>query len=327
MTNATARGTQRGPLDGLRIPVIAAPMFINSSRDLIVACAKAGIIGAFPTLNPREPEILADWLDEIAARCSESPVSAGRYGVNLVVNKSNTMMESHLRVLADKKVPLVITSLGAANDVVDAVHSWGGIVLHDIISRRHGEKAIEAGVDGLILVSAGAGGHGGALNPFALLAEIREIFDGIIVLAGAMSNGRAVAAARAAGADFAYMGTRFIASTEVDADAAYQEMILRARAADVIHTNRVSGVYGNFLRESIEENGIDLAGEAPAYRPGALRDEEKKKQGAWKRIWSGGQGVGTIHAVAPVAQIVSRLEAEYRDGIAALVGEGAEAVV
>jgi nitronate monooxygenase len=323
MSTPANTGECSGPLEGLRLPVIAAPMFINSSRDLVVACAKAGIVGTFPSLNPREPEILADWLDEIEDRCADNPVSAGHYGVNLIVNKTNAQMGAHLKVLGDKKVPMVITSLGAVSEVVDEVHRWGGIVLHDIISRRHAEKAIEAGVDGLILVSAGAGGHGGTLNPFSFLAEIREIFDGTIVLAGGMSSGRAVAAALAAGADFAYLGTRFIASQEAEAEPEYQEMILRASAADIVYTNRVSGVHGNFLRESLDANGVDLTGEAPAYKPGAMRPEDKKK-GAWKRIWGGGHGVGTVHAVEPVARIVDQLEAEYREGIADLVAGNRE---
>lgn len=305
--------------DKLRLPVLAAPMFINSSIDLVVECAKAGIVAGFPSLNPREPEIFADWLDEIESRCAETPVSKGNYAVNLIVNKTNEMLESHRKIIVDKKVPLVFTSLGAVSDLVDDIHGYGGMVFHDVINRRHAEKAIEAGVDGLILVSAGAGGHGGTLNPLSFIAEIREMFDGIIALAGGISTGSGVAAARAAGADLAYLGTRFIATREASAEPEYQDMILRSHAKDVVYTNRVSGVHGNFLRESLEANKIDLDGEAPSFKPRALRDgdnaKDEKKKDAWVRIWSGGHGVGVIHEVTSVAEVVDELEREYHEAI------------
>ncbi len=303
------------PFDGMRLPAIAAPMFINSSRDLVVSCVNAGIAAAFPSLNPREAPVLADWIDEIGERTN----GIGRHGVNLIVHRTNAMLDSHLEVVCRKKVPFVVTSLGAAGDVVSEIHAYGGKVLHDVISRRHAEKAIEAGVDGLILVSAGAGGHGGTLNPLAFVSEIREIYDGLIILAGGISTGRGIAAARAAGADMAYLGTRFIATHEAEVDDAYVDMITRARAADVTYTNRVSGVHGNFLHESIVENGIDLEAPAKAYEPGALRKDDKKK-GAWKRIWSGGHGVGTIHEKVGVATLIDQLESEYEDAVRDLAG-------
>lgn len=305
------------PLKNLRLPVIVAPMFLNSSPDLVVSAAKAGILATFPSLNPRAPEELTDWLDEIESRCNEESQSRHRYGVNLIVHKTNEKLETHKKTVVDKRVPVVVTSLGAANDVISDIQSYGGIVLHDVINRRHAEKAIEAGVDGLVLVSAGAGGHGGTLNPLSFIAEIREIFDGIIVLAGGISCGRGVAAARAAGADFAYMGTRFIATNEATAEAEYKQMLIDSRAADVIYTNSVSGVNGNFLRQSIEANNIDLT-IAPDYKPGAMRQKDKKSA-AWKRVWSGGHGVGTIHNVVPVADLVDQLEHEFDEAIADLL--------
>lgn len=298
------------PFQDLRLPVIAAPMFINSSRDLVVSCVNSGIAAAFPSLNPREAPVLADWIDEIEERTN----GARRHGINLIVHRTNTELDAHLDVVCAKKVPFVVTSLGAAGDVVSAIQGYGGKVLHDVINRRHAEKAIEAGVDGLILVSAGAGGHGGTLNPLAFVAEIREIFDGLIILAGGISTGRGIAAARASGADMAYLGTRFIATHEAEVDDAYAEMLVRARAADVTYTNRVSGVYGNFLHESIVENGVDLGAPDVDYTPGALREADKKK-GAWKRIWSGGHGVGTIHERVRVSTLIDQLEVEYEEAV------------
>ena len=316
-------GTGVDPFHDMRLPVIGAPMRINSSCDLVVACAQAGIPSAFPSLNPRETEKLADWLDEIGERCAASPQSAGKYGVNLVVHQTNSWMEAHLGVVCDKKVPFVVTSLGAVGEVVDAVHAYGGKVLHDVISRRHAEKAIEAGVDGLVLVSAGAGGHGGTLNPFAFVAEIREMFDGFIALAGGIGTGAGIAAARAAGADVAYMGTRFSGTREAYVPQSYHDALIASRAGDVVYTDRVSGIHGNFIRQSLAENGVALDADVPNYRPSALRSEETKS--VWQRVWSAGHGVGSINETISVAALVDQLEDEYRHAIARVAGALREA--
>lgn len=260
------------PLDlfnTLKIPVIAAPMYQISSPDLVVSCARSGIIAAFPSLNPREPETLVDWLDEIESRCDAHDISRGKYGVNLVVHRTNSRLDAHKKIIVDKKVPFVVTSLGAADDVIKDIQSYGGVVLHDVISRRHAEKAIAAGVDGLVLVCAGAGGHGGTLNPFSFISEIREMFDGLIILAGGVSCGRGIAAACAAGADLVYMGTRFIPTLESKAEPEYRQMLIDSAASDIIYTKSVSGVNGNYLRQSIEDNNINLSA-VREYRPAAI---------------------------------------------------------
>jgi nitronate monooxygenase len=298
-------------LDHLRLPVIAAPMFLVSGPALVIAASRAGVLGTFPALNQRSTEGFGDWLDEIEAALGVG--SAGLpYGVNLIVHKTNPRVEADLRVCVEKKVPVIITSLGAVPDLVKAVHSYGGVVLHDVINMRHAAKAVEAGVDGLVLVSAGAGGHAGLNSPFAFVSEVRRMFDGMIALAGAITSGRHVAAAIAAGADVAYMGTRFIATSEGAAPEAYKEMILQSRISDIVYTPAVSGVHGNFMRQSLVRAGLDPEGPAPAM------NMDKKEAKAWRDIWSAGHGVGGIDAVVPVAELVAELAQDFEVATAQL---------
>ncbi len=287
----------------LSLPVVVSPMFIVSGPDLVVASCKAGLVGTFPALNQRSTEGYAAWLDEIAGRLAPEDAP---YGVNLIVHGSNKRLMADLQVTVAKKVPLVITSLGAVRDVVDAVHSYGGLVFHDVINRRHAEKAAEAGVDGIIAVSAGAGGHAGTMSPFALISEIRQVFSGTILAAGAISTGAQVLAARAMGADLAYMGTRFIATKESRASDGFKDMIVASRAGDVFYTSAISGVNANFLRPSIVAAGLDPEN-LPAHGKMDMEGEAK----AWKDIWSAGQGVGAITDVPSVAELAARLKAEY----------------
>lgn len=290
---------------GLRLPAIAAPMFLTSGPDLVVACCRAGVIGTFPSLNQRSTAGFGDWLDEIEGRLAGT--DAAPFGVNLIVHRSNPRLEADLAVTVAHRVPLVITSLGAVPDVVAAIHGHGGLVFHDVINLRHARKAAEAGVDGLIAVSAGAGGHAGTLNPFALVAEIRAFFDGAVVVAGAINTGAQIAAARAMGADLAYLGSRFIATREAMVPKAQKRMMLDCTAADVIHTAAISGVPANFLRPSIAAAGLDPDDLPP---PGKLDLGSEAK--VWKTIWSAGQGVGSIADVPAAADLCARLIAEYR---------------
>jgi nitronate monooxygenase len=298
-----------------RLPIIAAPMFLVSGPELVKACCKAGITGTFPALNQRTTEGFAEWLDEIAADIPQGIP----YGVNLIVHRSNPRVEADLKVCVEKKVPLVITSLGAVSEVVDAVHSYGGVVFHDVTNARHAQKAKEAGVDGLILVAGGAGGHAGTFNPFALLAEIRAFFEGTLVLAGALSTGRDAAAAIAMGADFAYMGTRFIATEESNAQPEYKKMLCDAHAKDIVYTPAVSGVPANFMAPSLKANGYDMERlHDPAHvnfgEKLTVSDEAK----AWKTVWSAGHGVSAIDDVPSVALLVGRLETEFKEASARL---------
>ena len=294
-------------LDALSLPVVAAPMFLVSGPALVIAASRSGVLGTFPALNQRSTEGFRDWLDEIEAALGALP-----YGVNLIVHKTNPRVEADLRVCVEKKVPVIITSLGAVPDLVKAVHAYGGVVLHDVINMRHAAKAIEAGVDGLVLVSAGAGGHAGLNSPFAFVSEVRRMFDGLIALAGAITSGRHVAAAIAAGADVAYMGTRFIATTEGAAPDAYKEMILASRISDIVYTPAVSGVHGNFMRQSLVRAGLDPEGPAPAM------NMDKKEAKAWRDIWSAGHGVGGIDAVVPVERLVAELVEDFAAATAQL---------
>jgi nitronate monooxygenase len=297
----------------LRLPVVAAPMFLVSGPALVVAASKAGVLGTFPALNQRSSEGFDDWLSEIEDGLAGDP-KAAPYGVNLIVHRSNPRVEADLALCVKHKVPVVITSLGAVADLVDTVHAYGGVVFHDVINRRHAEKAAEAGVDGLILVSAGAGGHAGTYNPFAFLPEIRRFFKKTILLAGSISDGRGVAAARMLGADLAYLGTRFIATRESLAADGFKEMILAGKAADIVYTPAISGIHGNFLKESIRAVGLDpdnLPANGAGYK--AKVNEEQK---AWKHVWSAGQGVGSIDDVPTAATLVDRLEREYREALA-----------
>ncbi|MFT4089517.1 MAG: nitronate monooxygenase [Asticcacaulis sp.] len=303
---------------GLNLPVIAAPMFLVSGPELVIAACKSGIIGTFPALNQRTSEGYAGWLEQINAALT--PEDA-RYGVNLIVHQTNTRLEADLKLTVAHKVPLVITSLGAVRDVVDSVHSYGGVVFHDVISVRHAEKAVEAGVDGLILVCAGAGGHAGTLSPFALLGEVRRFFNGTIILSGALSSGRDLAAARVMGADLGYMGTRFIATNEAMASEAYKAMLLSSQAKDIVYTPAVSGVAASFMAPSLEANGFTpevLAGEKPKMNMAHETHEEAK---AWKTVWSAGQGVGNIKDIVPVATLVDRLRQEYKTALTGLSPE------
>ena len=297
---------------GLKLPVIAAPMFLVSGPDLVVECCNAGVIGTFPSLNQRTTEGYRDWIHDIKARLTPD---AAAFGVNHIVHPTNPRLMADMMVSVEEKVPLIITSLGAVRDVVDAVHGYGGVVFHDIANVRHARKAAQAGVDGLILVANGAGGHAGVVNPFALVEEVRSFFDGTIILSGCLSTGRDVAAATMMGADFAYMGTRFISTTESQAQAEYKQMIVDAGASDITYTPAVSGIPANFLTPSLIANGID-----PKTLPEHKLDmgEEAK---AWKTVWSAGQGSGAVHDTPPVAELVTRLRAEFaeaRDGFANL---------
>ncbi len=297
----------------LAIPAIAAPMFLASGPDLVVEVCRSGLVGTFPALNPRSSDGYSAWLDEIAERLAGSSRSAP-FGVNLIVHRSNPRLAADLEVTVRHRVPLVITSLGAVRDVVDAVHGYGGLVFHDVIGLRHAEKAAAAGVDGIIAVCAGAGGHAGTLSPFALVPEIRAMFGGTIVLSGALSTGRHIAAARLLGADLAYLGTRFLATRESLASDGHKAMIVGGAAADIVYTPKISGVAANFLRASIQATGLDL--DALAHEGGL---DMKNEARAWKTVWSAGQGVGSIADCPPAAELCARLIAEYRQAWAATV--------
>ena len=295
----------------LRLPVVAAPMFLVSNPQLVLACCNSGIVGSFPALNQRDSSGFKDWLQEIEAGLDSA---AAPYAVNLIVHGSNPRLQADLAICVEQRVPIVITSLGAVKEVVDAVHSYGGLVFHDVTTRRHAEKAAEAGVDGLIAVAAGAGGHAGTWSPFALIAEIRQFFDKTLLLAGCLNQGHEVLAAQLLGADLAYLGTRLIATQENAASAAYKQMILDAKAADIIHTPAVSGVPASFMRQSLELAGYDLKqlqnkGEVNYGEKLKPMDEEAK---AWKTVWSAGQGVGNISDLPSVEQLIARLDSEYR---------------
>ena len=298
----------------LNLPVVAAPMFLISNPNMVIECCKKGIVGTFPALNQRTSEGFEAWLIEIkealAAFEKETGQKAAPFGVNLIVHPTNPRLEADVKLCMKHKVPLVITSLGAVSMVVDAIHSYGGLVFHDIIKKRHAEKAAEAGVDGLILVAAGAGGHGGSLNPMSLVAEVKSIFDKTILLSGCISTGKDVATALQMGADLAYMGTRFINTDESIAPEAYKKMIVDAGANDVVYTAAISGVHANFLAASLQAAGItaeDLKKDVKIDF-GKEMDTEAK---AWKTIWSAGQGVTTIKDSIPVKALVERLRSEF----------------
>jgi nitronate monooxygenase len=304
-------------LGTLRLPVVGAPMFIVSGPELVLAQCKAGLVGAFPALNARPQEELDRWLTRIegglAAHRAASPGAiVAPFAVNQIVHSSNSRLEADLEVCVRHEVPIIITSLRPPHPVVERVHAYGGIVLHDVINVRHAEKALEAGVDGLILVCAGAGGHAGTLSPFALVNEVRRFYDGTLILAGAITNGAGILAAQAMGCDLAYLGTRFIATQEANASDRYKQMILDARAADILYTPYFSGVHGNYLKPSIRAAGLDPENlpDAPAGQMNYDKRGERPK--AWKDIWSAGEGVGSIADAPPVAELVDRLEREYR---------------
>jgi nitronate monooxygenase len=293
--------------NGLKLPVIAAPMFLVSGPDLVVEACNAGVIGTFPSLNQRSTEGYREWLHDIKSRLNPD---AAAFGVNHIVHPTNPRLMADMMVTVEEKVPLIITSLGAVRDVVDAVHGYGGVVFHDIANVRHARKAAQAGVDGLILVANGAGGHAGVVNPFALVEEVRSFFDGTIILSGCLSTGRDVAAATMMGADFAYMGTRFISTTESMAQAEYKQMIVESGASDITYTPAVSGIPANFLTPSLVANGIDPKS-LPEHKLD-MADEAK----AWKTVWSAGQGSAGVRDVLPTAGLVQRLRDEYAQACA-----------
>jgi nitronate monooxygenase len=289
----------------LRLPAIAAPMFLTSGPDLVVEVCRSGLVGTFPALNQRTTSGFIDWLDEVGELLQPFP-NAAPFGVNLIVHRTNPRLEADLEQVVAHRVPLVITSLGAVPDVVKAVHSYGGLVFHDVINRRHAEKAAEAGVDGIIAVCAGAGGHAGTLSPFAFIQEIRSIFDGTILLAGAIGTGSQIAAARIMGADMAYLGTRFLATKEALVSQAQKEMTVAANSLDILYSPAISGVAANFLRGSIVAAGMD-PDNLTAHGGLDMQSEAK----VWKDVWSAGQGVAAICDIPGAADLCERLIAEY----------------
>ncbi|CAN0654181.1 nitronate monooxygenase [Nitratireductor aquimarinus] len=300
--------------DKLRLPVVGAPLFIISHPPLVVAQCKAGVVGSFPALNARPKEQLDEWLsqitEELAAHDAQNPDRpSAPFAVNQIVHRSNDRLEHDLRVCVDHKVPIVITSLGAVEEVNQAVHSYGGIVLHDIIHDRHARKAIEKGADGLIAVATGAGGHAGTLSPFALVQEIRQWFDGPLLLSGAIANGGAVLGAQAMGADLAYIGSPFIATHEARASDDYKEMIVSSRAADIVYSNLFTGVHGNYLKGSIVNAGMD-PDNLPEADPSKMNFASADAK-AWRDIWGSGQGVGAVSEITGAGALVDRLAAEY----------------
>ena len=311
--------------DRLRLPVVGAPLFIISHPPLVMAQCKAGIVGSFPALNARPESQLDEWLAEIteglAAHDSAHPDQpSAPFAVNQIVHRSNKRLEHDLMMCQKYKVPVVISSLGAVPEVNDAIHSYGGVVLHDIISVRHAHSAINKGADGLIAVAAGAGGHAGPLSPFALIQEIRAWFDGPLLLSGAIATGRAILAAQAMGADLAYIGSPFIATDEARAVADYKQMIVDSAAKDIVYSNYFTGIHGNYLKPSVERAGMD-PDHLPEADPSKM-DLNDAKDGAkaWRDIWGSGQGIGAVDAVVPVAERVARMAAEYQAARATLCG-------
>jgi nitronate monooxygenase len=312
--------------DQLRLPVIGSPLFIISGPELVIAQCKAGIVGSFPALNARPQTLLDEWLhritEELAAHNRDHPnAPAAPFAVNQIVHKSNDRLEADLETCAKWQVPIVITSLGAREDLNTAVHGWGGITLHDVIDDRFARKAIEKGADGLIAVAAGAGGHAGKLSPFAIVQEIRQWFDGPLALSGSIATGGAVLAAQAMGADFAYIGSPFIATTEANAASEYKDSIVASRAADIVYSNLFTGVHGNYLRSSIEASGLDPdnlpEGDLKTMNFGGGNGSKAK---AWRDIWGSGQGIGAVDRIESVADRVGRLAQEYAAARARMLG-------
>lgn len=306
-------------MDSLSLPLVAAPMFLISGPELALACCREGVVGSFPALNQRTSEGFEEWLVQMSEGLGklkeENPeASIAPYAVNLIVHRSNPRWQADLELCVKYQVPIVITSLGAASQVVETVHSYGGVVFHDVTNQKHARKAAEAGVDGVIAVAAGAGGHAGTINPIVLVHEIREVFDGTILLAGGLSHGEDILAAQALGADLAYMGTRFINTTESQAEDAYRTMIIESVSSDIIHTPAVSGIPASFMRQSLEAAGFQMdklnqSGEINYGEKLKPIDDEAK---AWKTVWSAGQGVSQITDVVSVEALVSRLKQEYQ---------------
>ena len=310
-----------GALQRVAFPVIASPMFIISTPKLVIAQCKAGVVGSMPALNARPAAQLEDWLAEItealAAHDKANPDNpAAPFAINQIVHKSNDRLEHDMQVCAKYKVPIIITSLGAREDVNQAVHAWGGIVLHDIINNKFAHKAVEKGADGLIAVAAGAGGHAGVKSPFALIQEVREWFDGPLALSGSIASGGAILAAQAMGADFAYIGSAFIATHEARAAEAYKQAIVEGSSDDIIYSNLFTGVHGNYLAPSIRAAGLDPEN-LPVSDPSKMNFGTDRK--AWKDIWGCGQGIGAIRAVTSTAELVARLRSEYEAARARLL--------
>lgn len=304
-------------LENLDFPVIAAPMFIVSGPELVIAQCKAGIVGSFPALNARPAEMLEKWIVQIKLELEkyqkDNPdKKVAPFAVNQICHKSNNRLEHDMEVCRKHEVPIIITSLQASKMVYDATHSYGGIILHDVVNIRHSKKALEMGADGLIAVCAGAGGHAGLLSPFALIPEIRQFHDGPLLLSGSIATGGSVAGAQAIGADFAYIGTRFIASEEANAEQAYKQEIIDSSGGDIVYSSLFTGVHGNYLKGSIEKAGLD-----PDNLPSADKKSMNFGSGgntdakAWKDIWGAGQGVGSVSSAPPVAEIVAQMKEEY----------------
>ncbi len=303
-------------LQNLNLPVIASPLFIASGPKLVTEQCKAGIVGSFPALNARPAEMLDQWLTEIqqalaAHRAAYPEAVIGPIAVNQIVHQSNDRLAHDVEVCVKHQIPIIISSLRAPpKEMLDAVHSYGGIVLHDVITIRHAQKALEAGVDGLILVAAGAGGHAGGLSPFALVGEVRKFFDGPIALSGSIASGDAVLAAQAMGADFAYIGSRWLATQEANTSEGYRQAIVESSAADIVYTNLFTGVHGNYLKKSIVNAGLD-PDNLPQADKSAMNFSTSSGAKAWRDIWGAGQGVGLMEDVPTVAEIVGRLKREY----------------
>ena len=308
----------------LSLPAIGAPLFIVSVPDLVIAQCKAGIVGAFPALNARPPELLDEWLTRIRAELAvydaahpERP--SAPFAVNQIVHRSNNRLEHDLALCEKHNVPIIITSLGAREEVNEAAHRWGGLVFHDVINQKFAHKAVEKGADGLILVAAGAGGHAGVISPFAFVAETRRWFDGPIALSGAIANGRAIRAARLLGADFAYVGSAFIATKEANAVERYKEMITTSGAEDIVYSNLFTGVHGNYLKPSIAASGMDPdnlpQSDASKMSFGTDDSGERVRPKAWKEIWGSGQGIGSLDAVVPAAELIARFKKEYDEAV------------
>ncbi|HWU14860.1 MAG TPA: nitronate monooxygenase family protein [Caulobacter sp.] len=315
--------------DRLRLPVIASPLFIISNPDLVIAQCKAGVVGSFPALNARPISQLDEWLaritEELAAHDRANPdAPSAPFAVNQIVHKSNNRLEEDVALCVKYKVPVVITSLGAREDLNGAIHGYGGITLHDVINDKHAHKAIEKGADGLIPVAAGAGGHAGTLSPFALIQEIRQWFDGPVALSGSIASGRSILAAQAMGADLAYVGSAFIATREANAPQGYKDTIVEARANDIVYSNLFTGVHGNYLRQSIVRAGLDPEN-LPVSDPSAMNfgsggNQEAK---AWRDIWGSGQGVGAIDAVLSAGELIAKFAEQYEDAKAELAAKTA----
>jgi nitronate monooxygenase len=308
----------------LSLPAIGAPLFIVSVPDLVIAQCKAGIVGSFPALNARPPELLDEWLTRIRAELAAYDAAhPGRpsapFAVNQIVHRSNNRLEHDLALCEKHKVPVIITSLGAREEVNQAAHRWGGIVFHDVINQKFAHKAIEKGADGLILVAAGAGGHAGVISPFAFVAETRRWFDGPIALSGAIANGRAIRAARLLGADFAYIGSAFIATKEANAVERYKEMITTSSAEDIVYSNLFTGVHGNYLKPSILAAGMDPENlpqsDASKMSFGTDDSGERVRPKAWKEIWGSGQGIGSLDKIVPAAELIASFKNEYDEAV------------